>query len=138
MRKPLEASVYHSILRVSLVVCAIVLLFDSGLISKTTAKLSQGAQQYVATAVGVKVGVAPNEVNVLTARITELESELAKRERDIAVNLNASGGTTSGTNTSTFVLSAILFILLVLIVLNYILDYLRGRRAAPTRPVRVS
>ncbi len=138
MRKSLEASVYHSILRVSLVVCAIVLLFDSGLISKTTAKLSQGAQQYVATAVGVKVGVAPNEVNVLTARITELESELARRERDIAVNLNASGGTTSGTNTSTFVLSAILFILLVLIVLNYILDYLRGRRAEPTRPVRVS
>lgn len=137
MRKSLETSVYHSILRVSLVVCALVLLFDSGLVSDTTARLSQGAQQYVAAAVGVRVGVAPNEVNVLTARITELEGELARKDREIAVNLNA-GEAVPGPSTSTFILSIILFILLVLIILNYILDYVRTRREATPRPVRIS
>ena len=124
MTKSLTFYTYHSSLRISLCVCAIVLVFDSGLISNVTTDLSSSAQDYVATAVGVKVGVAPNDVNVLTARITELEQELATKEREISVNVG-DNGLASGIDMSTFVLSIILFILLVLIVLNYALDYLR-------------
>lgn len=136
MRKSLESSTYHSFLRIALLVCAFTLVFDSGLLSEATQRLSLGAQQYVAAAVGVRVGVAQNDVNVLTARITELETELARKEREIDVNVDKA--TPTGPNTSTFVLSAILFILLVLIVLNYILDYLRSRRENLARTVRVS
>ncbi len=136
MRRSLQGSHYHSFLRVAALASAFVLVFDSGLVSDTTATLSRGAQEYVATAVGVRVGVAPNEVNVLTARITELEGELARKEREIAVNLNTASE--SGTNTSTFVLSAILFILLVLIVLNYILDYVRSKDALQARRASIS
>jgi hypothetical protein len=137
MKKRLESSVYHSVLRVALVVVALVLLFDSGIVSESTATLSRGAQNYVAAAVGVRVGVAPNEVNVLTARITELEGELARKDREIAVNLNT-GDASTGPSTSTFILSIILFILLILIILNYILDYVRIRRETTPRPVRIS
>jgi hypothetical protein len=124
MTNSLAFSTYHSLLRIALCVCAVALVFDSGLIFKGTADLSNSAQNYVATAVGVKVGVAPNDVNVLTARITELEQELATKEREINVNVG-DNGSVSGIDMSTFVLSIILFILLVLIVLNYALDYLR-------------
>ncbi len=128
MKQPLALSHYHSALRIALCVIAIVLVFDSGLIDKRTTTLSNGAMDYLASAVGVYVGVAPNDVNILTARITELEQELASKDREIAVGLNttAAGGQNSGT--STLILSVILFILLVLIVLNYVLDYLRGSR----------
>lgn len=124
MINSLAFSTYHSLLRIALCVCAVVLVFDSGIFSKATTELSSSAQDYVATAVGVKVGVAPNEVNVLTTRITELEQELATKEREINVNVG-NDGSPAGFDMSTFVLSIILFILLVLIVLNYALDYLR-------------
>ena len=124
MTGALAFSTYHSLLRVALCVCAISLVFDSGLISKTTAELSSSAQNYVASAVGVKVAVAPNEVNVLTARITELEQELMTKEREISVKID-DGSSAFKIDMSTFVLSIILFIILVLIVLNYALDYLR-------------
>ena len=126
--KCLETSVYHSVLRIAVCVCALALVFDSGLVSKKTELLSRGAQEYVASAVGVKVGVAPNDVNVLTARITELENELAARDRNIDVSINrGEGESKSSVDTSTFILSVILFILLVLIVMNYVLDYVRSR-----------
>jgi hypothetical protein len=116
MQRSLQNTVYHSLLRIALCVCAFLVVFDSGIVSQGTIKLSDGAQQYLASAVGVRVGVAQ----------TELEYELAAKDREIAVALNTSQVSESF-NTSTFVLSAILFVLLVLIVLNYILDYLRQR-----------
>jgi hypothetical protein len=134
MTNSLAFSTYHSLLRIALCVCAVVLVFDSGLISKATADLSSSAQDYMATAVGVKVGVAPNDVNVLTTRITELEQELATKEREISVNVG-NGGSSNGFDMSTFVLSIILFILLVLIVLNYALDYLRLESSQRKRSV---
>ncbi len=124
MTKSLENSVYHSILRIAVCVMALMVVFDSGLVLKTTKDISSGAQQYLASAVGVKVGVAPNDVNILTARITELEQEVQAKDREIAVRLNTETTETSF-DTSTFVLSLILFILLLLIILNYVLDYLR-------------
>jgi hypothetical protein len=125
MNGRLEKSMYHSLLRISVCVFALVVLFDSGLLTKSTASLSTTAQDYVASAVGVKVSVAPNDVNILTARITELEREVASKDREIAVNLST--GSEGEIDRSTFVLSIILFILLVLIVLNYALDFVRSR-----------
>ncbi len=127
MRNSLEHSLYHSFLRVTVSVLAIALVFDSGLLFEETVLLSNTTEQHLANVVGVTVGVAPNELNQLTGRITELETELEAKERLIAVSV----GNTQSTapfDTSTFILSVILFILLTLIVLNYILDFMRARR----------
>lgn len=128
MEKSLEKSLYHSFLRIAICVFGFALVFDSGLLFSDTAKLSNLTQMHLASVVGVTVAVAPTEVNQLTARITELESELDAKERLIAVNVRESNGN-SGIDKSTFILSVILFILLVLIVLNYALDYVRGRKS---------
>lgn len=138
MTRQLEKTLYHSVLRVLVCVFALMLVFDSGLLYSATSTLSDSTQNYVAAAIGVKVGVAPNELNVLTAKITELEQELAVKDREIAVNLNQSTPT-PGFDQSTFVLSLILFILLALIVMNYVLDFLRSRTSLPTRaPTKLS
>lgn len=121
----MSMGLYHSFLRVAVSVVALLLVFDSGLLVTKTSDLSDSTQDYLASAVGVRAAVAPNELNVLTARITELENELKVKDREIAVNLNK--GSEGGFDGSTFVLSIILFILLILIVMNYILDYLRNR-----------
>ncbi len=133
--RALQTSVYHRTLRLLAVVTVCVLVMDSGLALPQTAALSDQAQQYLLAAVGVHVGVAPNDVNVLTARITELEQELGARDRVIPVSI--SQPESGSFNTSTFLLSLILFMQLVLIVLNYILDYTRGRsvKHASSSPV---
>ena len=126
MANMMQATLYHQFLRVSALALALVLLFDSGLVLPITKQLSTEAGYHVANVVGVTVGVAPNDVNVLTSRITELETELEAKERLIAVNVqNQADG---GFDSSTFILSIILFILLTLIILNYILDYIRVRK----------
>ncbi len=119
---------YHVVLRVSALTLALVLLFESGLVSPVTKQLSDNTRNYVASAIGMKAGVAPTEINTITAALTQQENELNAREaalseREISVNLNTSSDTSS--DRSTFILSVILFILLVLIVLNYTLDFLR-------------
>ncbi|HMO78323.1 MAG TPA: hypothetical protein PKD95_03955 [Candidatus Paceibacterota bacterium] len=125
MESTIKNSLYHSLLRIATCVCAFVLVFDSGLWLEATAELSDFTQAHIASVVGVSLGVPPNEYNQLTTRITELETELAAKERLIAVNIRDNGG--AGLDYSTFILSIILFILLVLIVLNYALDYRRQR-----------
>ncbi len=127
MLKATEKTVYHSLLRILICVFALLLVFDSGLLVDSTSALSDQTQRYMASVVGVSVGVAPTEVNQLTARITELESELEAKERLIAVSVR-DNNQKPAFDKSTFLLSIILFILLVLIVLNYALDYLRQRR----------
>ncbi len=129
MRKSLADSIYHGVLRIAVLLFVILLVFDSGLISKNTKILSTSTQQYLANAVGVYVGVAPTEMNQLTARITELEGELDAKERLIAVNL--ADNKNAPMDKSTLILSIIVFILLVLIIINYILDYLRMRQIKP-------
>ncbi len=129
----LEQSSYHKILRISAVVMTLVLVFQSGILLPATAGLTLQTQDFVATAVGVSVGVKETELNRYTAALTEREQELAAREaavadREISVALNAGGGLTNQ-NTTTYLLSTILFILLVLIILNYVLDYLRLRES---------
>jgi hypothetical protein len=127
--KPVGESLYHRVLRVSAVVCALMLLFESGLVSPVTKQLSVETHQYLANAVGVGASVGPTELNSLTSELTKqklaLEArEQAVKEREIEIGL-AEGQ--SSNETSTYVLSGILFILLVLIILNYTLDYLRAR-----------
>jgi hypothetical protein len=122
----INSSLYHRFLRVAALVLALVLVFDSGLILPVTERLSTNAGLHLASVVGVSVGVSPTEVNQLTAKITELETELEAKERLIAVNIERNNGTPF--DFSTFVLSTILFVLLLLIVLNYFLDYKNARR----------
>lgn len=127
----MQNSYYHRFLRVAAVVFAVVLLFESGLVHESTARLSIGTHQYLANAIGMSASIEPTELNQMTAELTvqkrALEArEAALREREIAVDL---GGTTSNQKT-TYVLASILFILIVLILLNYIMDFRRDR----TRP----
>lgn len=135
----LEETIYHKLLRISSVVVAAVLLFQAGFVSSTTALLARGTQDYMANAVGVFVGVAPTELNQMTAEITQQRLALDSREqkiseREIAVGLKPGVG--SSQTTTTFILSGVLFILLVLIILNYALDYVRAReeRVAQNNP----
>ena len=126
----MKNSLYHSFLKIAVCVFAFVLVFDGGLALPATESMSSLTQQHLASVVGVTLGVAPNEMNQLTTRITELETELEAKERLIAVNLQNTNSDGS-LDVSTFVLSIIVFILLVLIVLNYALDYIRQKKVTP-------
>jgi len=125
----MKDSLYHIVLRTSALTLALILLFDSGLLSGTTAKISQNTQDYVANAIGMYAGVEATELNQYTAELTARDRVLTQREgeiaqREIAVDLAESG---EATDYSTFIISLLLFVILVLIVLNYALDYLRIR-----------
>src|SRR3989344_5688906 len=85
--KSMKNSLYHSFLKIAVCVFAFVLVFDGGLALPATESMSSLTQQHLASVVGVTLGVAPNDVNVLSTRITELETELEAKERLIAVNL---------------------------------------------------
>ena len=128
----LEFSTYHKVLRVSVAVLTCVVLFQSGIVHPITAQLSGQTARYMANAVGVTVGVAPTELNQITADITKREVALAAREKDVQareINVGiAPGGAMITQSTMTFVLATAVFILLVLMILNYILDFMRARR----------
>jgi hypothetical protein len=137
----LDHSIYHKVLRVSATILAAVLLFQSGFFTPLTAQLSSRTGQYLASAVGVSVGVPGNDTNRLTTRIAELEAQVGAadiqlRERSLETGLSAGFG---GSATTTYLLSAILFIMLVLIVLNYALDFYRARQELHgTKPTTTS
>jgi hypothetical protein len=119
---------YHKVLRVAAVVCALTLLFESGLVHESTKVMSENTHQYLANAVGVGASIDPTELNSLTAELTAQklalqQQESALREREIDVGLTASGEKDS----VIYILSGVLFVLLVLIILNYTLDYIRYR-----------
>ena len=126
-------SLYHKTLRVMLVVTAVVLTFDSGVLTPITKQISSETQVYVATVIGVGAAVEPTELNTLTAELTRQRTELTEREneitaREIAVGLRTADGTTAKDNTiSTYLISTLLFIILILIVLNYVMDFMRER-----------
>lgn len=128
MAKIMQNTNYHRVLRVAVVVCALILVFESGLLSQSTAIISDNTENYLASAIGMSASVQPTELNQLTADITSRQKELDEREamlreREIAIGLV--GGDSS--DNSTYILAGILFILLVLILLNYVLDYLHLR-----------
>jgi hypothetical protein len=128
-KRDIKNSKYHKVLRVSLVVCTFLLLFESGFVNESTRQLSIGTHGYLANVVGASASVAPTELNSLTAEITAqklalMQRESAIREREIEIGLTAGE---SANQTTTYVLAGMLALLLALIILNYILDYLRLR-----------
>lgn len=132
-----QDSTYHRFLRVAAAVCAVVLVFESGLLRDSTKDLSSQTHLYLANAIGINASVPKNELNQLTAQITQKEQELqareaALREREIEVGISSGVSTT---DTTTYIMAGILFILLVLIILNYTLDYLRLRELQNVKPV---
>lgn len=126
MKNALQYSIYHSVLRVLVLVLTAILVFDSGVLFNETKVLSNSTQQYLATVVGVKASVEPTEMNQLTAKITELEGELEAKDRLIAVSIKDNSA--NGIDKSTLILSIMVGILLFLIILNYILDFIRMRK----------
>jgi hypothetical protein len=133
----MKDSMYHRVLRVSAVVCALVLLFESGLVSSSTIALSQNTHLYLANAVGMSTSVEPTELNTLTAELTaqkrlldQREMEIKEREIEIGLKPGASN------DKAVYILASILFVLLVLIILNYVLDFLRSREVVATRTTK--
>ena len=125
----MEHTTYHRILRVSLLVSAIALVFESGILSQSTAQLSAGTQLYLANAIGMSAAVQPTELNQYTAKLNAMEQDLAAREaalREREISVELSGGPLNNQST-TYILASILFILLVLILLNYVLYFLKVR-----------
>ena len=125
----MKDTVYHSLLRIATATLAIMLIFDSGLLSPVTHELSLDTQRYLANVIGIQARVEPTELNTLTAELTKRDKELTQREqavseREIAVSV-ATEQTDSSDSISTYIMSILLFILLVLIVTNYVLDYFR-------------
>lgn len=124
-------STYHMFLRTAALTFALLLMFDSGLLSPLSKNLSTHTQLYVANVIGITVGVESNELNTITAALTEKEQNLnnreaALKERELAIGLTESGSRQS--NLSTYILSSAVFILLVLMTLNYALDFMRAKR----------
>jgi hypothetical protein len=137
MSTSLRNSSYHRALRIAALVCAVVLLFESGLVRESTKGIASQTHLYLANVVGMSAGVQPTELNQLTAELTRKEKELLEREqalteREITVGLRAG---TATTDTATYLLASVLFILLVLIILNYTLDYLRLRELRDSKTV---
>jgi hypothetical protein len=129
LEKNVKHSKYHKVLRVSAVVCAFVLLFESGLVHESTRQLSIGTHEYLANAVGATASIEPTELNSLTAELTAQKLALQQREtsiRDREIDIGLLPGESANQKT-TYILAGVLFLLLVLIVMNYILDYLRLR-----------
>lgn len=135
-----QSLLYRSVLRVSVVVTAFILVFQSGLIDERTAVVfSEATDSLYATVVGASASVRPTEINQITAELTRQQQMLAAREetlaaREIELGL-AQGSTQSNNETTTYVLAAILLIQLILLILNYVLDYLRSKELSP-RPAR--
>lgn len=112
-------------------IVALLLVFDSGVLFPVTKQLSDNTLQYLGSVgTGVFASVPQNEINTLTAQISERERALDAREsqlqeREIAARRYE---TTSGPDYSTYIISFILFILSVLMVLNYAMDWTRVKQ----------
>lgn len=134
----MQVNRYHSFLRVSLLVTVAVLMFDGGFLFPITKQLSDNTISYLAgTSAGVFASVPSNELNSLTAQLTEQQRildarEAQLREREIATRDYGSSGET---DYSMYIISSILFILLVLIVLNYVMDWMRIKNLRYERQV---
>lgn len=119
---------YHKFLRVSHILVAFVLVFDSGILLPVTEEVSSGAFNYVASSIGMFASVPENELNVITAELSAREQALNAREAELAEREIASRDFGDETDLSVYILSAILFILTILIMLNYAMDWLRVKQ----------
>ena len=121
---------YHKVLRVSALVAASILAFDSGYISSLTRDLSNNTIDYLASSLSsVSVAVPENELNVITTQLTARERELDAREAALKEReISSRNFTSPETDYSTYIISLILFLLTTLILLNYALDWLRAKK----------
>jgi hypothetical protein len=131
-----QSLLYRSLLRVSAVVTAVVLLFQSGLVDERTTVLFTTTTDQLSAMVGASASVAPTETNTFTAELTKQQQLLLQREeviaeREIALGLSVDEEPVS--QMATYILATILFVQLLLIVLNYGLDYLRVREGQALR-----
>jgi hypothetical protein len=108
------------------------LVFDSGIAFPVTKTLSNATVSYLASVAGsgMFASVPPNEINTLTAQITEQQRALDAREatlheREIVARQY---GTTETTEYSTYIISVLLFVIIVLLVINYIFDFIRYKQ----------
>lgn len=126
-----QSLLYRSLLRVSVVVTAIVLLFQSGLVDDRTTVVFLDATENLQAMVGLSMSVAPTEITLFTAELTKRQQLLNAREETIASRENelglTGGSTQNNTETTTYILAAILLIQLILLILSYLLDYVRSR-----------
>ena len=117
-------------LRISLIVGALILVFDAGLFSPVTKELSDQTYSYLASVgAGMFASIPPNEINTLTAELSAQQRNLDAREaaleeREIAARSFA----TDTPDYSLYIISTILFIITVLLVLNYAMDWARVRQ----------
>jgi len=118
---------YRRTLRISVVVMAAVLLFQSGLIDERSTLVFEYTTSYLVASVGATASVAPTELNTITAGLAAQKQLLSEREAALRAREVALTENRSGTDYTTYILAAILFVQLVLLVLNYGLDYLRAR-----------
>jgi hypothetical protein len=125
-----QSMLYRSLLRVSLVVTAVILVFQAGVLDDRTAALFSQTTTELSAMVGMSASVAPTEYNTFTAELTEQQNLLAEREEQIAqreIELGLNSDEPTNNQTTTYILASILFVQLLLIILNYGLDYLRAK-----------
>lgn len=123
-------SLYHKGLRVTALLLALLLVFQSGSLVPGTHDIARVVRMQVGQVVSMSAGVEPTELSIMTAELTKKQNELDKREaslaeREIAARVNRSD---EQDRIFEYVLSAGLLLLLMLIILNYVFDFLRARR----------
>ena len=123
----MNGSLYLSALRVSLLTTAVVLIFDSGIVSPVTKQLSDNTLLYLAQTASVVARVEQTEINTLSEDLRKRSEELDAKEAALRTIEARTYGASTEPDYSTYILSLILFILTLLIVLNYILDWHRVR-----------
>lgn len=123
----MNGSLYLSMLRVSLLTTAVVLVFDSGIVSPVTKQLSDNTLLYLAQTASVVARVEQTEINTLSEDLRKRSEELDAKEAALRTIEARTYGASTEPDYSTYILSLILFILTLLIVLNYILDWHRVR-----------
>lgn len=123
-------TLYHSILRVSTLTTALILLLESGMLTPVTKHVARDTTLYLAQGAGVFAQIEPNELNTITAELTKREAELDEREQALRTIEARQFGESSQPDYTTYVLSVILFFLTVLIIMNYVLDWNRARRGS--------
>ena len=120
---------YRSFLRIAVVVVMVVLLFDGGFLSPITKELSDNTILYIGSVgAGMFASVPPNEINSLSAQISERGRELDAREAALNEREIQARSYPTDTDYSTYILSSIVFILTVLIVLNFGMDWMRVKK----------
>ena len=126
----MKASNYHRLLRISLLVSAIALVFESGLINQSTSYIAKGTHVYLANVINSPSQTVETKNNLYAIESSNEDKQSAAlqeaaKEREVGPQASTE---IIYNNRATYTLSIVVFMLLVLIILNYALDYIRSRR----------